>query len=115
MAKPGKFAVVEDVTGCYHEFIVGPQRKIKQFFVGHCDSCKREVVLELDKADERTGKSWLIEYENLDVNTLDFTRLKKQVVDGDGIRNAVDDVLTNRETDSLSMEDTHEELPEPEE
>lgn len=64
--KINAFKLVEDTSGCKHGFIVGPQRKIQNdrqnIFVGHCDTCRREVALELNKTDERTGKSWLIEY-----------------------------------------------------
>jgi len=64
--KINAFKLVEDTSGCKHEFIVGPQRKIQDdkqnVFAGHCDACRREVALELNKTDERTGKSWLIEY-----------------------------------------------------
>lgn len=64
--KINAFKLVEDTSGCKHEFIVGPQRKLQNhkqnIFVGHCDSCRREVALELNQTDERTGKSWLIEY-----------------------------------------------------
>jgi len=42
---------------------------------------------------------------------LDHTRLKKQIVDTEGIRNAVDDVLTHQTTADLPLEDTHEDLP----
>jgi hypothetical protein len=56
------FKLIEDSTGCKHEFIVGPQSKIEDKLVGFCDVCNREVAVQLDNADERTGKSWLIEY-----------------------------------------------------
>ena len=56
------FKLVEDTSDCAHEFIVGPQRRLEDKLVGFCDACHREVVVQLDKADERTGKSWLIEY-----------------------------------------------------
>jgi hypothetical protein len=42
---------------------------------------------------------------------LDQHRLKKGIADKDGVRNADDDILTQKDTDSLSNEDTHEELP----
>ena len=59
----GTFKQVEDNSGCAHKFIVGPQRTIKNLLVGHCDACGgREVAVELDKAGNRTGRSWLIEY-----------------------------------------------------
>lgn len=56
------FRQVEDKSGCNHAFLVGPQRRIKNLLVGHCDSCKREVAVEVNEKDERTGLSWLIEY-----------------------------------------------------
>jgi hypothetical protein len=60
------FRLVEDASGCAHKFIVGPQRNIQNkkinVHVGFCDACTREVALELNEADECTGKSWLIEY-----------------------------------------------------
>jgi hypothetical protein len=58
----GTFKLVEDKSGCKHEFIVGPTRRDKNLLFGHCDACRREVAAELDKAGERTGRSWLIEY-----------------------------------------------------
>ena len=42
---------------------------------------------------------------------LDMARLKKQIADQDGVRNTVDDLLTDPNTADLSMEDTHEDLP----
>ncbi|HLK34662.1 MAG TPA: hypothetical protein VKT29_16325 [Terriglobales bacterium] len=56
------FRLVDDNGDCEHRFIVGPQRKIKNLYVGHCDECRQEVALEIDKNDERTGRSWIIEY-----------------------------------------------------
>lgn len=56
------YRYVEDGTGCPHNFIVGPQRKVEDKLVGFCDACQREVAVQLDETDERTGKSWLIEY-----------------------------------------------------
>jgi len=59
----GTFKQVEDNSGCKHKFIVGRQRTIRNFLVGHCDACGgREVAVELDKAGKRTGRSRLIEY-----------------------------------------------------
>ncbi len=56
------FKLVEDNSECRHEFIVGPQRRVKDLLFGHCDACLHEVAVELDKAGKRTGRSWLIEY-----------------------------------------------------
>jgi hypothetical protein len=56
------FNLVEDSSGCSHEFLSGPQRRIDDKLVGYCDDCRCEVAVQLDKADERTGKSWRIEY-----------------------------------------------------
>jgi hypothetical protein len=56
------YRFVEDATGCSHKFIVGPQSRMEDKLVGFCDACKREVAVQLDKTDKRTGKSWLIEY-----------------------------------------------------
>jgi len=44
-------------------------------------------------------------------DTRDDQRLKKQITDKDGIRNAVDGILTNKDTDDLPMEDEHQNLP----
>jgi hypothetical protein len=41
----------------------------------------------------------------------DEKRLKKGIADKNGNRNAVDDILTHRDTDDASMEDEHEKLP----
>jgi hypothetical protein len=64
--EPGTYDLVEDTGECKHEFIVGPQRTIQNkktnMHVGHCDACGLEVALELDEADNRTGKSWQIIY-----------------------------------------------------
>jgi hypothetical protein len=62
--KIGTFKFVDDHTGCKHQFIVGPQRIVNHFHLGWCDSCRREVAIELDESDEnkRTGRSWLVEY-----------------------------------------------------
>ena len=103
------FRQAKDTTGCKHAFLVGPQRTIKNVLVGHCDSCSREVAVELGNNGERTGRSWLIEYGRGD--ELDQARLKKQIADGEGMRNAVDDVLTHENAEALTTEDTHEELP----
>jgi NAD(P)H-flavin reductase len=40
----------------------------------------------------------------------DDRRLKKQIADKDGVRNTVNDILTNRDADDLAMEDEHEKL-----
>ena len=56
------FKQVEDKSGCKHEFLVGPQQRINKLLVGYCDSCKREVAVEMNDKDERTGRSRLIEY-----------------------------------------------------
>ena len=58
----GTFRLVDDNGDCEHKFLVGPQQKIKDLYVGHCDECRQEVALEMDKNDERTGRSWIIEY-----------------------------------------------------
>ena len=55
----------DDASGCKREFPAGPQRKINQLLVGYFDYCQREVAVELDEKDERTGRSWLIEYTGL--------------------------------------------------
>ncbi len=98
---------IKDNTDCDHSLIVGPQKTIEdKLLVGHCDSCGHEVALELDKSGERTGRSWLVQYDKVDDK-----RLKKQIADTDGARNAVDDVLTHKNTDVLPMEDEHEQRP----
>jgi ATP-dependent Zn protease len=53
----------------------------------------------------------LINMKSTNENELDHARIKKQNVDENDIRNSVDDVLTNEDTDDLPLEDTHEELP----
>jgi superfamily II RNA helicase len=53
----------------------------------------------------------LVNVKSTNENELDHARIKKQNVDENGIRNSVDDVLTNEDTDDLPLEDTHEELP----
>jgi hypothetical protein len=60
----GSFRLVNDNSGCKHQFIVGPQRIQNHIHLGFCDACHREVAVELDKSDEkqRTGRSWLVEY-----------------------------------------------------
>ncbi len=104
------FRQIEDTSGCKHKFVAGPQRRMQpDLLAGFCDLCTREVAVELDKNDERTGRSWLIECTDHD--ELDHARLKNQIVDKDGIRNADDDLLTHETTDDLSLEDTHEDLP----
>jgi hypothetical protein len=60
--KVATFKLVEDSSRCKHEFIVGPQRRVENLLVGHCDACRHEIAVEVDKAGERTGRSWLIEY-----------------------------------------------------
>ena len=47
-------------------------------------------------------------------DTKDNFRLKKQIVDRHGVRNVVDDILTNPDSDDLPLEDLHENLPEDE-
>lgn len=56
------FKLAEDKTGCKHDFIVGPQRTVKNLLIGNCDACRNEVAIEQNKDGERTGKSWVIQY-----------------------------------------------------
>src|SRR5258706_7254711 len=63
--RTGKFRLVEDSTGCRHRFIVGPQKIENSILFGSCDHCKIEVAIELEKDSqtERTGRSWLVQFE----------------------------------------------------
>jgi hypothetical protein len=45
-----------------------------------------------------------------DDNIQDDKRIKTQKVDKEGVRNNVDDIQTNPNTDNLSQEDLHEKL-----
>jgi hypothetical protein len=54
---------VEDNSGCEHRVLVGPKRVEEHIGYGSCQECGREVAIELDKNSQRTGRTWLVEYE----------------------------------------------------
>jgi hypothetical protein len=58
-----QFTTIPDDTKCDH-VLVGPELVIEDKRVGHCDKCNREVALQLNTKGERTGKSWLIMYQD---------------------------------------------------
>ncbi len=58
-----RYRLAGDNSGCEHRSLVGPNRIEERVHYGHCHECGREVAAELDKGGQRTGRTWLVEYE----------------------------------------------------
>lgn len=101
-----------------------------------CDFCNEAPAVHLEPIENGPGFGLTLENNDLEGNSLgsddycshecweldihvenekakddlDQERLKTGRTDKSGARNSADDILTNRKTDNLSQEDTHEKL-----
>lgn len=57
------FRLAEDNSRCGHRLPLGPSRIQDHINYGHCQDCRHEVAIELDKDLKRTARTWLVEYE----------------------------------------------------